>query len=253
MRGPRRRARDARDGAARPAPAIVEHVDAIVLSRRSAFGLAAADGVMQRARRAQGRGFPTRGGPVPIVPTRGDLRPRQLAGGVRPGPDEGAPPSPAASRGGAFTTGQRRGRAGATVGKWRGARLRGARWPRFGVGARRRRRGRGARGRERGRRRRRATTADRSRARRRPRTRPPFPEPLPLRGGRAHDAGRRRHQRPPHQARVPPGRPERAPRHGAGASTRRTRATTATSRSRCATGPGRRALRPPAGRPPTAQ
>src|SRR5207237_5847913 len=35
---------------------LVEHVDAIVLSGGSAFGLAAADGVM-RSREAQGRGF----------------------------------------------------------------------------------------------------------------------------------------------------------------------------------------------------
>ena len=47
--------------------ATVEQVDAIVLSGGSAFGLAAADGVM-RALAEQGRGFPTRGGPVPIVP-----------------------------------------------------------------------------------------------------------------------------------------------------------------------------------------
>ena len=45
----------------------VARVDAIVLTGGSAFGLAAADGVM-RALAEHGRGFPTRGGPVPIVP-----------------------------------------------------------------------------------------------------------------------------------------------------------------------------------------
>lgn len=45
----------------------VEHVDAIVLSGGSAWGLAAADGVMA-ALAAQGRGFPVGGMRVPIVP-----------------------------------------------------------------------------------------------------------------------------------------------------------------------------------------
>ena len=67
--------------------ATVEHVDAVVLTGGSAFGLATADGVMQ-ALAEQGRGFPTLGGPVPIVPTAAifDL---VASGGVRPGPDEG--------------------------------------------------------------------------------------------------------------------------------------------------------------------
>src|SRR5690242_1292888 len=67
--------------------ATVEHVDAIVVSGGSAFGLSTADGVM-RALAEQGRGFPTRGGPVPIVPAASifDLL---VAGGERPGPDEG--------------------------------------------------------------------------------------------------------------------------------------------------------------------
>ena len=66
----------------------VEHVDAVVLAGGSAFGLATADGVM-RALAEHGRGFPTRGGPVPIVPGGGDLRPRRASGGDAPGPDEG--------------------------------------------------------------------------------------------------------------------------------------------------------------------
>jgi L-aminopeptidase/D-esterase-like protein len=46
---------------------LVLHVNAVVLSGGSAFGLAAADGVMSFLEE-QGTGFPTRAGPVPIVP-----------------------------------------------------------------------------------------------------------------------------------------------------------------------------------------
>lgn len=66
----------------------VERVDAVVLTGGSAFGLAAADGVM-RWLEERGIGFPTAAGPVPIVPALAlfDL----LAGdsAVRPGVDEG--------------------------------------------------------------------------------------------------------------------------------------------------------------------
>jgi len=46
---------------------LVRHVDAILLTGGSAFGLAAADGVM-RYLQEQGRGVATSAGPVPIVP-----------------------------------------------------------------------------------------------------------------------------------------------------------------------------------------
>lgn len=46
---------------------LVGHADAIVLTGGSAFGLAAADGVM-RLLRERGRGMPTSAGAVPIVP-----------------------------------------------------------------------------------------------------------------------------------------------------------------------------------------
>lgn len=46
----------------------VTAIDAVLLTGGSAFGLAAADGVMQHYR-ALGRGLPTPAGPVPIVPT----------------------------------------------------------------------------------------------------------------------------------------------------------------------------------------
>jgi L-aminopeptidase/D-esterase-like protein len=98
---------------------LVEHVDAVVLTGGSAFGLAAADGVM-RALEAQGRGFSTVGGPVPIVPTAAvyDL---VGSGGARPGPEEGAAAFAAAQPGAAFETGRVGAGAGATVGKWKGA------------------------------------------------------------------------------------------------------------------------------------
>jgi L-aminopeptidase/D-esterase-like protein len=97
---------------------LVEHVDAIVLTGGSAFGLAAADGVMQHLA-ARERGFRSSAGPVPIVPTAAifDL---PVSGGARPGPDDGAAAvlaasgdNPACGRVGAGT--------GATVGKWRGS------------------------------------------------------------------------------------------------------------------------------------
>ena len=96
---------------------IVEHVDAIVLSGGSAFGLATADGVMH-ALAERGRGYPTRGGPVPIVPTAAifDL---VTAEGERPGPDEGKA-ALAAAAAAPFTLGRVGAGRGATIGKWRG-------------------------------------------------------------------------------------------------------------------------------------
>jgi L-aminopeptidase/D-esterase-like protein len=104
--------------------ASVEHVDAIVLTGGSAFGLASADGVM-RALAEQGRGFPTRGGPVPIVPAAAifDL---VVAGDERPGADEGRAALAAAfaSSSGPSAAPLERGRVGAgrgaSVAKWRG-------------------------------------------------------------------------------------------------------------------------------------
>jgi L-aminopeptidase/D-esterase-like protein len=100
--------------------ASVEQVDAIVLSGGSAFGLAAADGVM-RALAEQGRGFPTRGGPVPIVPAAAifDL---VVAGDERPGADEGRAALTAAFEAGPspLATGRVGAGRGATVAKWRG-------------------------------------------------------------------------------------------------------------------------------------
>lgn len=97
---------------------LVSSIDAVVLTGGSAFGLAACDGVV-RWLEEQGRGFPTRGGPVPIVVGMvlydlavGDAR-------VRPGAAEGYA-AVAAAAGGAFDVGSVGAGTGATIGKWRG-------------------------------------------------------------------------------------------------------------------------------------
>jgi L-aminopeptidase/D-esterase-like protein len=67
---------------------LVERIHAVCLAGGSAFGLAAADGVMSWLA-GRGIGFPTEGGPVPIVPTailfdlgigRSDVRPTAADG-----------------------------------------------------------------------------------------------------------------------------------------------------------------------------
>ena len=97
----------------------VEHIDAVVFTGGSAFGLAVADGVVDWLAE-HGRGYPTRAGPVPIVPTAAifDL---VASGGTHPGPGDGR----AAAETAATAPPPVRGRVGAgtaaTVGKWRGA------------------------------------------------------------------------------------------------------------------------------------
>ena len=97
----------------------VECVDAVVFAGGSAFGLAAADGVMAWLAEHK-RGFPTRGGPVPIVPGAAifDL---MTPGGVRPGPAQGRDAVEAAAAGRPITMGRVGAGTGATIGKWRGA------------------------------------------------------------------------------------------------------------------------------------
>ncbi len=96
---------------------LVDRIDAVVLSGGSAFGLAAADGVMVGLE-ASGRGFPTTAGPVPIVVGMSLYDLAVGSGDMRPGPDEGGlalaslSVDPATGRVGAGT--------GATIGKWRG-------------------------------------------------------------------------------------------------------------------------------------
>jgi len=96
----------------------VQRLDAVVLTGGSAFGLAAADGVA-RVLEAEGVGFPTASGVVPIVVALGlyDLGEGDAA--VRPGPDEGAAAARDASAG-AIEVGRVGAGAGATVHKWMG-------------------------------------------------------------------------------------------------------------------------------------
>ena len=97
---------------------LVSTIDAVVLSGGSAFGLAAGDGVMGWLEQ-QGRGFPTKAGPVPIVIgmslydlTVGD-------GTIRPTAAHGAEAAAAAADG-RHEVGLVGAGTGATVGKWGG-------------------------------------------------------------------------------------------------------------------------------------
>lgn len=95
---------------------LVQEIDAVVLTGGSAFGLAAADGVVSWLSE-QNRGYPTRSGPVPIVIASALF---DLAEGVTPpGPAEGrAAVVAAADR---WDTGRLGAGAGATLAKLRGA------------------------------------------------------------------------------------------------------------------------------------
>jgi len=97
--------------------ALVQGVDAVVLSGGSAFGLAAADGVMRWCEENE-VGFPTATGPVPIVVAMcvfdlsvGDAE-------VRPTAEDGYQASASASP--EFETGAVGAGAGCRVSKWRG-------------------------------------------------------------------------------------------------------------------------------------
>jgi L-aminopeptidase/D-esterase-like protein len=96
----------------------VARVDAVALAGGSAFGLAAADGVM-RYLAERGQGYATAGGPVPIVPAACifDL---VEAHGSPPGADDGYEAAVEAARDEMLPTGRVGAGAGATVGKWRG-------------------------------------------------------------------------------------------------------------------------------------
>jgi L-aminopeptidase/D-esterase-like protein len=97
---------------------LVEHIDAVVLTGGSAFGLATADGVMSALARL-GRGFKSSAGAVPIVPTAAifDL---VASGGAPPTAQDGADALAEAELGAPPTYGRVGAGAGATVGKWRG-------------------------------------------------------------------------------------------------------------------------------------
>jgi L-aminopeptidase/D-esterase-like protein len=98
---------------------LVQRLDAVLLTGGSAFGLAAADGVM-RWLEERGSGFPTASGPVPIVVAAGLFDLAEGHAAVRPGPAEGMAACEAAA-GGLVETGQVGAGTGATVSKWRGA------------------------------------------------------------------------------------------------------------------------------------
>ena len=98
----------------------VQRLDAVLLAGGSAFGLAAADGVM-RFCEERGMGFPTGAGPVPIVVGLGLFDLLVGDGSVRPGPAEGYAACEAATAStvelvlGAVGAGT-----GATIAKWEG-------------------------------------------------------------------------------------------------------------------------------------
>jgi L-aminopeptidase/D-esterase-like protein len=97
---------------------LVRRVDAVLLTGGSAFGLDAAAGVM-RFCEAEGRGYPTAGGVVPIVVGMGIFDLAVGDGSVRPGPAEGEAACRDAKEG-AFRTGSIGAGTGCTVDKWRG-------------------------------------------------------------------------------------------------------------------------------------
>ena len=93
-------------------------IDAVLLSGGSAFGLAAADGVM-RFCEERGMGHATAAGPVPIVVAASLFDLMIGDGSVRPGPAEGYAACEAATDG-LFELGPVGAGTGATVGVWRG-------------------------------------------------------------------------------------------------------------------------------------
>jgi L-aminopeptidase/D-esterase-like protein len=98
---------------------LVAHIDAVVLTGGSAFGLAACDGVVRWCEE-QGRGFVTRAGRVPIVvgAVLYDLGVGDAS--VRPGADEGYAACGSAVPIGEAVGGVVGAGTGATVAKWRG-------------------------------------------------------------------------------------------------------------------------------------
>lgn len=97
---------------------LVQHVDAVVLSGGSAFGLDAGSGVMSVLERDD-RGFPTNAGPVPIVVGMSLYDLAVGDGSVRPGAAQGERAAEEAESGG-HAVGLVGAGCGATVGKWGG-------------------------------------------------------------------------------------------------------------------------------------
>jgi L-aminopeptidase/D-esterase-like protein len=96
----------------------IARIDAVMFAGGSAFGLAAADGVM-RYLAERGQGYPTATGPVPIVPAACifDL---PESGGAVPTADDGEAAAVAAARDEHLAVGRVGAGTAATVGKWRG-------------------------------------------------------------------------------------------------------------------------------------
>lgn len=95
---------------------MMDRVDAVVLSGGSAFGLAAAGGVMKLLHE-RGTGFATPVGPVPIVVGMSLFD--GMIGDRAPGPEQGATAALAALSGEPLRSGAVGAGAGATSGKWR--------------------------------------------------------------------------------------------------------------------------------------
>jgi L-aminopeptidase/D-esterase-like protein len=97
---------------------LVDRIDAVVLSGGSAFGLAACDGAMRWCAE-RGLGYPTAGGPVPIVVGAVLFDIAVGDGSVRPDAAAGYAACVSATDGG-VASGRVGAAAGATVNKWRG-------------------------------------------------------------------------------------------------------------------------------------
>ena len=96
---------------------LVQHVDAVLLTGGSAFGLAAADGAME-ALEAEGRGYDTLHGRIPIVVAMGLYDLGVGDSSVRPDAHSGR--QAVSNRSADVATGQVGAGAGATFGKWMG-------------------------------------------------------------------------------------------------------------------------------------
>ena len=99
--------------------ALVERINALCFAGGSAFGLAAADGVM-RYLSEQGVGFDTGARPVPIVPAAILFDLFVGSATAAPGPDDGYAACEAAERGDGSLEGRLGAGTGATVGKLAG-------------------------------------------------------------------------------------------------------------------------------------
>ena len=102
--------------------ALVERIHALCFAGGSAFGLAAADGVM-RYLAERGIGFDTGARPVPIVPAAILFDLFVGSASAAPGPDDGYAAAEAAERGGGPLEGRVGAGTGATVGKLNGPQM----------------------------------------------------------------------------------------------------------------------------------